>query len=278
MPYYREQLLSVWPSSQLYEVGNPPPKVDPTILGNLRPNELGSWAPNPRKVRRNQAEKTRNVDSNGVVLAAPKFLSERARELENDHVSERRMSDIAETLANVALNASAKANVPIMYRNVEIKYSKFGVDDFDFEYVHATSLSAVLIFIDLHRYYNKTHFSGLETHIANSYANPLLQLFKFIPLIRNLALHHTAIACLFDICLLCEMGFLFDMLDKAEGQSCQATNFLKTFSSIPEGMFPKNNARRLLNTPTSGQIRTSRRAVPQQPSYSNDAISQQIST
>ena len=31
------------------------------------------------------------------------------------------------------------------------------------------------------------------------------------------------------------MGFLFDMMEKAEGQSCQATNFLKTFSSIPEG-------------------------------------------
>jgi hypothetical protein len=31
------------------------------------------------------------------------------------------------------------------------------------------------------------------------------------------------------------MGFLFDMLDKAEGDNCQATNFLKTFHSIREG-------------------------------------------
>lgn len=87
------------------------------------------------------------------------------------------------------------------------------------------------------RYYNKTKFSGLETHIANSYTNPLLQLFKFTPLVRNVALHHTATTCLSDTCLLCEMGFLFDMMEKAEGQSCQATNFLKTFSSIPEGTF-----------------------------------------
>ena len=85
------------------------------------------------------------------------------------------------------------------------------------------------------RYYNKTQFSGLETHIANSYTNPLLQLLKLTPLIRNLALHHAATACLNELCLLCEMGYLFDMLDKAEGQNCQATNFLKTFSSIPEG-------------------------------------------
>ena len=85
------------------------------------------------------------------------------------------------------------------------------------------------------RYYNKTQFSGLETHIANSYTNPLLQLLKLTPLIRNLALNHAATSCLNELCLLCEMGYLFDMLDKAEGQSCQATNFLKTFSSIPEG-------------------------------------------
>jgi len=85
------------------------------------------------------------------------------------------------------------------------------------------------------RYYNKTKFSGLETHIANSYANPLLQLYRFIPLIRNLSLNHAATSCLFENCLLCEMGFLIDMLEKAEGQNCQATNFLKTFSSSSHG-------------------------------------------
>jgi PAB-dependent poly(A)-specific ribonuclease subunit 2 len=31
------------------------------------------------------------------------------------------------------------------------------------------------------------------------------------------------------------MGFLFDMLDKAEGSICQATNLLKTFSNHPQG-------------------------------------------
>lgn len=64
--------------------------------------------------------------------------------------------------------------------------------------------------------------------------NPLLQLLRFTPLVRNLALHHTATNCLSDTCLLCEMGFLFDTLEKAEGQNCQATNLLKTFSSIPQ--------------------------------------------
>ena len=51
---------------------------------------------------------------------------------------------------------------------------------------------------------------------------------------RNVALQHTATACLAETCLLCEMGFLFDTMEKAEGINCQATNFLKAFGSIPQ--------------------------------------------
>ena len=68
--------------------------------------------------------------------------------------------------------------------------------------------------------------------------NPLLQVLRFTPYIRNLALHHVAGSCIQDGCLLCEMGFLFDMLEKAGGYSgkvCRATNFLKTYSTLPSG-------------------------------------------
>lgn len=100
------------------------------------------------------------------------------------------------------------------------------------------------------RYYNKTRFSGLETHIANSYANPLLQILRFTPSIRNLALHHAASSCLRETCLLCELGFLIDMLEKAQGQNCQATNFLKTFSTLhqtgPMGLLDEGTNQRPL--------------------------------
>ncbi|KAF2396885.1 PAB-dependent poly(A)-specific ribonuclease subunit PAN2 [Trichodelitschia bisporula] len=211
IPYYRDVLLSAWPSHMIFEVGAPPPKLDPILLANLKRSDNVSYAPNPKKLHRNQIERTRVVDK-GSAIVAPKFLSEKAREAASSPNGERRISDVLDTLADIILEGSTKKEVPIIYRNVEIKYSKFGVDDFDFEY------------------YNKTRFSGLETHIANSYANPLLQLYRFIPIIRNLALRHTASPCPFEDCLLCETGFLIDMLEKAAGQNCQATNFLKKFS------------------------------------------------
>ena len=103
-------------------------------------------------------------------------------------------------------------------------------------------------------FYNRTAYSGLEIHISNSYANPLLQIMHFTPLIRNLALQHTATACINDLCLLCELGFLFDMLEKAEGSICQATNLLKTFSNHPQGKFDGHTFFQSLTTKSAGPL------------------------
>lgn len=69
-------------------------------------------------------------------LKAPKFLSEKARESAQSRVTA--FDDKTDELSNTGAessNESKKSEVPVMYRNVEIKYSKFGVDDFDFGYV-----------------------------------------------------------------------------------------------------------------------------------------------
>ncbi|KAF2203610.1 PAB-dependent poly(A)-specific ribonuclease subunit PAN2 [Delitschia confertaspora ATCC 74209] len=214
MPYYREPLLSSLPSHMVFDVGAPPPKIDPQIVKTMTRSEIGHFAKNPRTKRRYQVENTRQGDRTSDSLTAPKFLSEKARAAQSASESDAKTAETMELLTDMHLDDVTRKDVPAMYGNVEIKYSKFGVDDFDFAY------------------YNQTPFSGLETHIANSYANPLLQLCRFTPLIRNLALRHTASPCLYETCLLCELGFLIDMLEKAAGLNCQASNFLKTFSGL----------------------------------------------
>ncbi|KAE8159684.1 PAB-dependent poly(A)-specific ribonuclease subunit pan2 [Aspergillus tamarii] len=233
MPYYHERLFSAWPSHLVFEIGSPPASIDQALIPYLRPAEIGHYAPNPKKTRRNQVENTRALANSEPALIAPKFLSEKARE-QSKAKSDGLVTDAAETLAGTKLNGEAEDDPLLKYSNVEIKYSRFGVDDFDF------------------RFYNQTKFSGLETHIANSFTNALLQLFKFIPLIRNVALHHAASTCIFENCLLCEMGYLFDMLEKADGQNCQATNLLKTFGSFREasslGLLEENLTNKSLST------------------------------
>jgi len=132
MPLYREKLSSAWPLDEVYEVGFIPPRFDPEILKTMTESHVGYRGPNPRKSRRNQLHRHRPTDPVDLGLSAPKFLSEKTRGKESDVNNGRRISD-AELLANAALAGSTKADVPVMYRNVEIKYSRFGVDDFDFK-------------------------------------------------------------------------------------------------------------------------------------------------
>lgn len=230
MPFYKEHLLSSWPSHMIFEVGAPPPKIDTAILNNMARTEVGFFAKNPRTKRRYQVEDTRQTDRANDSLTAPKFLSEKARAAHSLSESDSKTVETMETLTDMHLDDVTRKDVPAMYGNVEIKYSKFGVDDFDFAY--GTRSSYMKSLLTCIRYYNQTPYSGLETHISNSYANPLLQLLRFTPMVRNLALRHTASPCLFESCLLCELGFLIDMLEKAAGLNCQASNFLKTFSGL----------------------------------------------
>lgn len=217
LPYYRQVLASSWPEMPS-DVGAPPVKFDTQFLASLKPTDFALYGRNMRGLRRNQLEDTRSVHkSANSGLKAPKFLSEKARDLAKSESSSAgdKTDELSNSLAEMEVG-SRKSDLPMMYRNVEIKYSKFGVDDFDFGY------------------YNQTRHSGLEIHISNSYANSLLQIMHFTPLLRNLALQHAATACVSEACLLCELGYLFDMLSKAEGSICQATNMLKALSNQPQ--------------------------------------------
>ena len=138
MPFYRERLLSAWGSDRCFEVGKPPVMIDPDILKNLRPNSrgIGQIAPNPRKSFRNQVEETKPADTNGTAFAAPKLLSEKARDPKKNLSNGSPVSGAAETLLNTAFSESTRADVPNYYVNLTIKFGpRLGIEDFDFKYV-----------------------------------------------------------------------------------------------------------------------------------------------
>lgn len=129
MPFYRETLLSAWPNHMLFDVGAPPASVDPDVLAKLARSDSVAYAANPRKTRRNQAADHRHKHVKSDSIEGPRFLSEQAKDGED---AGRRMSDVLNALNTASLDDPSKAEVPAMYRNIEIQYSRFGVDDFDF--------------------------------------------------------------------------------------------------------------------------------------------------
>ena len=132
MPYYKEHLFSGWPSHMVFEVGAPPPKIDSAILSGMTRADMGFFAKNPKTKRRYQVEDTRQPDRANDSLTAPKFLSEKARAAQSSGEIDAKTAETMETLTDMHLDDVTRKDVPPMYGNVEIKYSKFGVDDFDF--------------------------------------------------------------------------------------------------------------------------------------------------
>lgn len=114
------------------------------------------------------------------------------------------------------------SQVPPCYNKLDIHYSRFGVDDFDFDY------------------YNRSHgqLAGLENHLDNSYTNSLLQIYRYIPIFYNAvtksllseylpndkkAIHDRSNPQ--GTSVLNELGYLFDMMHKAGPRNVKISNF-----------------------------------------------------
>lgn len=199
----------------------PPPQIDDEMIRSMKKIDFVGYAPNPGNMRRNQAPKKKRTTKEKRDV--PKFRSEQERELLSSsnvildeqgepHHTGRRSSSVGD----LHINDPLALTMPKHYQRVEIQYSKFGIEDFDFGY------------------YNRTRYGGLETHIRNSYCNSLLQMLFFVTPLRNVAISHIKTSCPREHCLLCELGFLFRMLEDSKGQNCQATNFLRVFSTFPQ--------------------------------------------
>lgn len=118
----------------IVEVGAPPVEIDPQYLATMKATEWGGYGRSRQNRKRNQVDNTRAADKAPTSLQAPKFLSEKARESANDNSTpspEKKISEVADAIGAIEIS-NHQTEVPLMYRNVVIKYSKFGVDDFDF--------------------------------------------------------------------------------------------------------------------------------------------------
>uniref|UniRef100_A0A3B5Q226 PAN2-PAN3 deadenylation complex catalytic subunit PAN2 n=1 Tax=Xiphophorus maculatus TaxID=8083 RepID=A0A3B5Q226_XIPMA len=185
-----EPLLSDWPTPLSTPSPRRAPPVDPEILRTMKTVGFIGYAPNPRTRPRNQVPyKIKDV------------------ELDYDNYNQVPESPIGRD------EEPHLCMVPKKYRKVTIKYSKLGLEDFDF------------------KHYNRTLFAGLEPHIPNAYCNCMIQVLYFLEPIRCLVQNHL---CQKEFCLACELGFLFHMLDLSRGDPCQASNFLRAFRTIPE--------------------------------------------
>ena len=74
----------------------------------------------------------------------------------------------------------------------------------------------------------------METHILNSYTNPMVQLLHYTHPIRQLAKSHITTDCARENCLFCELGFVNRMLEDAHGVNCQSSNFCKTVGVLAQ--------------------------------------------
>lgn len=218
MPFYKDILLSSYGSDLVFtkELLKLPRKLDPELLVN---DKGMRFLPYDRE-RYGARNVYQNYDSlrNKIVLreaGAPKFISERS---ENEEDIELQNNIFQHLLQD-------KFSVPNCYTNLKIQYSKFGVEDFDFQY------------------YNRTQYSGLENHLDNSYINSLLQIYKYVPQFQNYVLKFLLKEWLPNdeetilekrntngSSILNELGYFFDMLNKSQGKNCNISNFAEVLN------------------------------------------------
>lgn len=172
MPYYTAPLLSMFPQhmTSTHTASHRRVPIDPQIAASAKTVDFVGYATYPPHLRaagrRNQvrtAAGTRMAGRLGV--DAPMFRSERERA---DAKRRRDYGDAVRSLSSAHRNTplqsrargltrrvqaateaepeeehNAEDEMPKYYRKVEIKYSRFGIEDFDFECANFSSLSSV---------------------------------------------------------------------------------------------------------------------------------------
>ncbi|GMK57719.1 hypothetical protein CspeluHIS016_0405530 [Cutaneotrichosporon spelunceum] len=217
VPHYEDPLLSNCSPANYATVYspffNPPEPIPQSILATLQYQDFVGYGQLPKEFKERRNVVTARAGAGKQCL--PRGAIGNRRESEPRFRSEKdrvRRKPSAQEIDEI----TPAGQVPKYYRKVTIKYSRFGIEDFDFGF------------------YNRTVYSGLETDISNSYTNALLQAMHYTLPIRTVAKAHICVDCQKEACLLCEAGFLFRMLEDAKGTNCQASNFSRAFGATPQ--------------------------------------------
>lgn len=132
LPHYTSSLLSNIPDDHWITEYSPMfsarPPLDPLVLQNMQLSGSLGFATNPGHIRRNQVASIAHKKLNRRKLDVPSFKSQKQRQkLTKDVSLQDANADSESTKEAAKIGETVK-----WYRKVEIKYSKFGVEDFDF--------------------------------------------------------------------------------------------------------------------------------------------------
>ncbi|XP_031353190.1 PAN2-PAN3 deadenylation complex catalytic subunit PAN2 isoform X3 [Photinus pyralis] len=185
-------LASDWPEHLMQKCYRKSQPIDPEILRAMKMQGPIGYAPNPKATRRNQV--AYNLETNG------------SRTLTKSTQENRTIKQLADEGGNFVA-------IPKRYRKVDLKYTKLGNEEMQFDQ------------------FNKTSLPGLEATLPNSYCNTMIQVLYYTEPLRASLLSHL---CIKEFCLSCELGFLFHMLLTSQGTPCQPGNFLRAFRTVPE--------------------------------------------
>lgn len=211
MPYYSETLLSAWPHTVFKTEGTINKLIEESSSSDVN---ITSSKPASRMTSHLSSSKYSLQPYNKFrygprnVLTPYKSLRERRKKMVS---TAEENQDRRELMNYKPIN---NIEIPPAYSKLQMIYGKFGVIDFDFGG------------------FNTTKYSGLETDIDCVYVNEIIHLYRFVPEVYNFVVSCLKDEFFQDKSLLTELGFLFDMMTRAEGKICRASNFVDVLESI----------------------------------------------
>eukprot|EP01094_Clydonella_sp_ATCC50884_P027894 TRINITY_DN8211_c0_g1_i1.p1 TRINITY_DN8211_c0_g1~~TRINITY_DN8211_c0_g1_i1.p1 ORF type:complete len:1018 (+),score=282.38 TRINITY_DN8211_c0_g1_i1:365-3055(+) len=197
----REPLLSDWPPTLTFGVRQPHP-IPESILSQLKQKDFVGYATNTgvNKLRRNQAQPQ----------LAPVYPSPVQLLADTDQPPD--ATPESEEEPSGPKTPRKRSRPPKRYRVNQVNLSRLDND---------TSSA---------KQYNKTSLGSLEYTQPESYCNALLLALYNIERFRVYCTNHL---CNQEFCVTCELGFLFHMLNIADGRNCHSSNVIRAVRMVP---------------------------------------------